>query len=155
MLTFLAGVFQRTTECKSPTVFHSLAFYRDISMTPTLISVQGTNLKASEIAIPGLKERVAIRCLLQENNTESNTVFKVQGQLGGRMGKEIVRESEIGLHTLLYLKWVTKKDLLCSTGNSAQCYVAAWMGEEFGGEWIDAYVWLSPFAVYLKLSQHC
>ena len=22
------------------------------------------------------------------------------------------------------------------TGNSAQCYVAAWMGEGFGGEWI-------------------
>ena len=29
------------------------------------------------------------------------------------------------------------------------------MGGEFGGEWIQAYVWLSPFAVHLKLSQHC
>ena len=28
----------------------------------------------------------------------------------------------------------TNKDLLYSTGNSAQCYVAAWMGGEFGGE---------------------
>ena len=154
MLTFMASVFQRTSECKSPTVFHSLAFYRDISMTPTLISVQGTNLKASEIAIPGLKERVAVRCLLQGNNTESNTVFKVQGQLGGRMGKEIVRESETGLYTLLYLKWVTKKDLLYSTGNSVQCYTAAWMGEEFGGEWIHVNIWLSSFAVHLKPSQH-
>ena len=42
-------------------------------------------------------------------------------------------------HTLLYLKW--KINLLYSTGNSAQCYVAAWMGGEFGGEWIHAYVW--------------
>ena len=42
-----------------------------------------------------------------------------------------------------------------STGNSAQCYVAAWMGGDFGGEWIHVYVWLSPFAVHLKLSQHC
>ena len=42
-----------------------------------------------------------------------------------------------------------------STGNSAQCYVAAWMGEEFGGEWTHVYAWLSPFAVHLKLSQHC
>ena len=25
----------------------------------------------------------------------------------------------------------------------------------FGGEWIHVYVWLSPFTVYLKLSQHC
>ena len=24
-----------------------------------------------------------------------------------------------------------------------------------GGEQIHVYVWLSPFAVYLKLSQHC
>ena len=42
-----------------------------------------------------------------------------------------------------------------STGNSAQCYVAAWMGEGVGGEWIHIYVWLSPFTVHLKLSQHC
>ena len=34
-------------------------------------------------------------------------------------------------------------NLLCSTGNSAQCYGAAWMGEEFEGEWIHVYVWLS------------
>ena len=27
-------------------------------------------------------------------------------------------------------------------------------GRELGGEWIHVYVWLSPFAVYLKLS-HC
>ena len=36
------------------------------------------------------------------------------------------------MYTLLYFKWITNKDLLDSTGNSAQCYVAAWMGEEFG-----------------------
>ena len=58
------------------------------------------------------------------------------------------------LYTLLYLKWVTKKDLLYSTWNSPQSYVAAWMGEEFEGEWIHIYVRLSPFAVHQKLSQH-
>jgi len=58
-------------------------------------------------------------------------------------------------HTLLYLKWITNKDLLYSTWNSAQWYVAAWMGGELGGEWIHVFVWLSPFAVHLKLSQHC
>ena len=36
-----------------------------------------------------------------------------------------------------------------------QCHVAAWMGGEFGGEWMHAYVWLSPFAVHQKGSQHC
>ena len=36
-----------------------------------------------------------------------------------------------------------------------QCYLAAWMGGEIGGEWKHVYVWLRPFAVHLKLLQHC
>ena len=56
------------------------------------------------------------------------------------------------LYTLLDLTWIANKDLLYSTGNSAQCCVAAWMGGEFGGEWIHVYVWLSPFGVHLKLT---
>ena len=31
------------------------------------------------------------------------------------------------MYTLLYLKWISNKDLLYSMGNSAQCFVAAWM----------------------------
>ena len=52
--------------------------------------------------------------------------------------KDERREREFGMDlcTLLYLKWITNKDLLDSAGNSAQCYVASWMGGEFGGEWI-------------------
>ena len=45
-------------------------------------------------------------------------------------------------HCLLYLKWITNKVLLYSTGSSAQCYVAAWRGGEFKEEWIPVYVWL-------------
>ena len=67
------------------------------------------------------------------------------------MGEEIVREFGMDMDTLLYLTWRTNKDLLDSSGTSAPCHVAAWMGWEIGGEWIHAYVWLSP----LKLSQHC
>ena len=48
---------------------------------------------------------------------------------------------------LTYLKGKTNKDLLYSTWNSVQCYVATWMGREFGGEWIHICVWLNPFAV--------
>ena len=59
------------------------------------------------------------------------------------------------MYTLLSLKWVTNEDLLSSTWNSAQCYVAAWRGGAFGGEWIHVYVRLSPFAVYMQLSQQC
>lgn len=39
------------------------------------------------------------------------------------------------MYTLLYLKWTTSVDLPYSTGNSAQCHVAAWMGGEFWGEY--------------------
>ena len=74
-----------------------------------------------------------------------------KGTYGCRVGRE-----RWGMHTytLLYLKRITKKVLLYSTGNSAPCYVAAWMGGEFRGEWIQN-VWLSLFATHLKLSQHC
>ena len=66
-----------------------------------------------------------------------------------------VREYGIDMYTLLYLKWITNKDLLYSTRNSAQYYVVDWMGGESGGEWIYVYVWLSRFAMFLKLSQYC
>ena len=64
-------------------------------------------------------------------------------------GERIVMEFGMAMYTLLYLKWITKSNLLYCTENSAQCYVAAWMGGEFGGEWIHAYVWLISFAVHL------
>ena len=54
----------------------------------------------------------------------------------GRRRERIVREFGMDMYTLLHLKWITNKVLLCSRENSAQYYVAAWMGEEFGGEWI-------------------
>ena len=44
----------------------------------------------------------------------------------------IVREFRMDMYKLLYLKWITKKGLLYSIGNSAQCYVAAWMGNSLG-----------------------
>ena len=51
----------------------------------------------------------------------------VEGQREG-----IVKEFGIDRYTLLYLKWTTNKDLLYSTGNSARCYMAAWIGGKFG-----------------------
>ena len=92
---------------------------------------------------------------------EENSILKklIQNKLmvagwGERRGW-IVRELGKDMYTLLHLKWITNKDLLYSTGYSARCYVAAWMGGEFGGEWIHVYGWLNPFPVLLKLSQHC
>ena len=57
------------------------------------------------------------------------------------MGEGIVREFGMDMYTLLYLKWKTNKDLLYSMGNSAQYYVATWIGREFGGEWIYVYMY--------------
>ena len=46
--------------------------------------------------------------------------------------EESVREFGIDMSTLLYLKWKANKDLLHSTGNFAQCHVAAWMEGSLG-----------------------
>ena len=39
-------------------------------------------------------------------------------------------------NTVKQIRWLTSKELPYGTGISAQCYVATWMGEEFGREWI-------------------
>ena len=49
------------------------------------------------------------------------------------------------MHTAMF-----KLDNQLHTGNIAQCYMAAWMGGEFGGEWIHVYPWLHLFAVHLN-----
>ena len=54
-------------------------------------------------------------------------------------GGGIVRDSERVMYTLLYLKWITNKDLLYNTWNSAQCYVPGWMGAGF---WEDGYMYM-------------
>ena len=45
------------------------------------------------------------------------------GRIGWREG--VVREFGVDRYTLLYLKWITNKNLLYCTGNSAQYYVVA------------------------------
>ena len=37
------------------------------------------------------------------------------------MGERIVSEFGMDMYTLLYLKWITNKDLLYSIGSSIQC----------------------------------
>ena len=63
----------------------------------------------------------------------------------------VVREFGMDMHTSLHFKRITNKVLLYSPGDSVQCRVAAWMGGEFGEEWIRTCVRLS----LLKLLQHC
>ena len=48
--------------------------------------------------------------------------------------KAVGRDRDFGMnrYTLLYLKWISNKDVLRSTGNSAQCCVEAWMRGSLG-----------------------
>ena len=70
-----------------------------------------------------------------ERDSQTDNLMVVRGQGWEKDGAEgIIREFGMDTYTLLYLKWITDKDLLCSTGNSSQCYAPAWMGGEFGEE---------------------
>ena len=94
---------------------------------------------------------------LKRNDTNELTFKTERDSQTEKANSRLPRGRDFGkvMYTLVYLKWITNKNLLYSTWNSAQCYVPAWMVEKFGGEWIHVYAWLSPFIVHLKLSQHC
>ena len=70
------------------------------------------------------------------------------------MGEGIVRESGMDMDAQLCLTWRTSKDLLASTGKSAQYSVIISLRENFEKE-IHAYVSLIHFALHLKLTEHC
>ena len=68
----------------------------------------------------------------KRNNTNELTKQRVTGLENKLMvdGRKIGgRDREIGMDicTLLYLKRITNKNLLHSSWNSAECYVAAWI----------------------------
>ena len=64
-------------------------------------------------------------------NDTNKLIYKVETDLQNKLtvtgGKDGGSDREFGMdmYTLLYLKWITNKDLLYSTWDSAQCYVAA------------------------------
>ena len=80
--------------------------------------------------------------------------YSYQGREGKGKGG-INWEIGIDIYTLLYIKQITNKNVLYSTGNSFQCSVMTSMGMESRREWIYVYVWLIHFAVQQKLTQHC
>ena len=87
--------------------------------------------------------------------TKQKETHKLRKWTYGCQGEGIVRDFGKVMYIRLYLKWITSKDLLYSTGNSAQCDdVPVWMGGGFGEERIHVYVWRNPFTVRLKLPQH-
>ena len=80
--------------------------------------------------------------LIYKTRTDSqwtNLRFPGEKDRGSGLDREFGRY----LYTLLCLKWRTNKALLQSTWNSAQCYVAAWKGGEFGEDgYMYVYGWV-------------
>ena len=65
------------------------------------------------------------------------------GYQRGKGGRDKLGVWDINIYTLLYIKQITNKDLLYSTGNYTQCFV------------YSIYIKLNHFAVNLKVTQHC
>ena len=54
---------------------------------------------------------------------------------------------------MLYIKYITNKDLLYSTGNCTQ-YFVIYKGKEFEKECVENIQKLNHYAVHLKLTQY-
>ena len=80
------------------------------------------------------KEMIQMNLLAKHKETHRLGKQTYGCRAGQRVVKGMVRESGTFMYTLLYSKWMTNKDLLYSTWNSTQCYVAAWLGGGFGGK---------------------
>ena len=83
--------------------------------------------------------------------TKQKETHRLRGWIYACWGKDEGRDSWRVLYGHVHTAIFTMdnhKDLLHSTWNSAQCYVAVWIGQEFGGEWINISIWLSPFTVH-------
>ena len=61
---------------------------------------------------------------------KSSFRYKKKIQLPRGNGGKISWKLRIDIYTLLYIKQITNKDLLYSTGNSAQYFIMAYMGKE-------------------------
>ena len=120
---------------------------------------QGTGASASASILPmnvqnwfPLELTDLILLSKRHSRVFSNTSIQKQQFFGSQ--PSLLSKSHI-CPSLLYLKWITKKNLLYSTRNSVQRYMWAWMGGEFRGELTHVCVWLNCFTVHLKLLQHC
>lgn len=74
----------------------------------------------------------AFLCVEIENAEPSATQEKIPGSGVFWKTRNASRKKLSSVHTLLHLKRITSKDLVYRKWNSAQCYVAAWMGGSLG-----------------------
>ena len=60
--------------------------------------------------------------------SQTNTALLMVTRKQSRRG--INWETEVDMYTLLYIKWITNKDLLYSTGSSTQYSVRTYLGKD-------------------------
>ena len=82
-----------------------------------------------------VKGMIQINLLTKQKETHT-----LREQANGCHGDGMVREFWMDMYTQLYLKWIICKDLLYRTCNSAQGFVAAWMG---GGLGANEYIYIT------------
>ena len=92
---------------------------------------------------------IPLICGIQKNSTNepiNKTEIEPQMQKTnlwlprGKGQGEINWETGIDIYTILYIKQITNKNLVYSTGNSTQYSVMTYMGIESKKEWIYGYV---------------
>ena len=76
----------------------------------------------------GIKKKKKFKwSYLQNRLTNRKQTYGYQrGKVGGGINWEI----GVDIYTLLYIKWVTNKDLLYSTGNYTQYFIITYVGKE-------------------------
>ena len=68
-----------------------------------------------------------------DSQTQKNNLCLPKGKGGGG---EINQKFGNNIYTLLYIKQLNNKDLLCSTGNYTQYFVMTYMEKEYEKEYI-------------------
>ena len=86
---------------------------------------------------------------------DRNRLIDLENEFMVAGGEGTVKDFGMDRYTLLYLKWITNKDLLYVQGTLLNVMWQSGRKGSFGGKWIHAYVRLNIFIVHLKLSQHC
>ena len=87
--------------------------------------------------------------ILTDLFTKQKETHRLEKLTYGCQGKRMKGSDMQGIWGRLYspphLKWIINKGLLNSTGNSTECYMAAWMGGECVGTWIHTYMCMAKF----------
>ena len=86
-----------------------------------------------------LKKNDANEFIYKNRNRLTGLENELMITKGEECGGDMVKEFGIDMYILLYLKWITKRDLLHSTGNSTQYSITTLLGKEFLKEEIHVY----------------